>query len=200
VIVLPYGETGLLVETDAPLRLAAQATRIPGVREVVPAARTVLLRFDAHATDEAAVRAAIDAASREDAGTGGHYRAHLVEIQVRYDGADLAGVAQRLGISEDDVIARHSHPEYVVAFCGFSPGFAYLTGLDPLLHLPRLAEPRVSVPPGSVAIAGEFTGVYPRASPGGWRLLGTTDADLWNSDRAEPALLSPGTRVRFVPT
>jgi KipI family sensor histidine kinase inhibitor len=193
--VLRYGETGLLVETESPLHVAAQAAALRGVVEVVPAACTVLLRFDPHATDEASLRAAL-AGVRAD-GTGQLLEGPLVEIEVRYDGDDLADVAQSVDISQDDVVARHTAPTYVVAFCGFSPGFAYLTGLDPLLRLPRLGEPRVSVPAGSVAIAGEFTGVYPRSSPGGWRLLGRTEAELWNADRREPALLSPGTRVRF---
>jgi KipI family sensor histidine kinase inhibitor len=193
--VLRYGETGLLVETDAPLYVAAQAAGLRGVVEVVPAACTVFMRFDPHATDEATLRAALAGVSAE--GAGELVEGPLVEIDVRYDGEDLADVAQSAGISQDDVVARHTAPTYVVAFCGFSPGFAYLTGLDPLLRLPRLAEPRVSVPAGSVAIAGEFTGVYPRSSPGGWRLLGRTEAELWNADRRAPALLSPGTRVRF---
>ncbi len=91
----------------------------------------------------------------------------------------------------------HSGAGYTVRFCGFAPGFAYLDGLDPRLHVPRRDDPRTSIPAGSVAIAGEFAGVYPRASPGGWRLLGRTDASLWDVDRDPPALLTPGTRVRF---
>ncbi len=102
-------------------------------------------------------------------------------------------------MTADELVARHSEPRYVVAFCGFAPGFAYLSGLDERLHVARRAEPRTRVPAGSVGIAGEFTGVYPRASPGGWRLLGRTDADLWNLARTPPALLVPGTRVRFRP-
>jgi KipI family sensor histidine kinase inhibitor len=116
---------------------------------------------------------------------------------VRYDGPDLAAVAERAGRPEAEVIARHTAGDYRVAFCGFAPGFAYLTGLDPSLHVPRLARPRTRVPAGSVGIAGEYTAAYPRPSPGGWHLLGRTDADLWDLARAEPALLTPGTRVRF---
>jgi KipI family sensor histidine kinase inhibitor len=193
--VLPYGESGLLVETERPLLLAAQAAGFAGVVEVVPAACTVLVRFDPRSTDARGLHDSLaEVVLDADAPATGE----RVDIEVRYDGADLAAVADHLGVSEDEVVARHGAAEYVVAFCGFSPGFAYLTGLDPSLHMPRLPEPRVSVPAGSVAIAGEFTGVYPRRSPGGWRLLGTTDADLWNAGRPVPALLSPGTCVRFV--
>ncbi|HVU92653.1 MAG TPA: allophanate hydrolase subunit 1, partial [Jatrophihabitans sp.] len=123
----------------------------------------------------------------------------LVELAVEYDGPDLAATAAELGLSPAELVRRHAAGEYVVAFCGFAPGFAYLTGLDPALHVPRLAEPRTRVPAGAVGIAGEFTGVYPRPSPGGWRLLGRTDAVLWDLDRTPPALLPPGTRVRFRP-
>ena len=125
-------------------------------------------------------------------------RETTVEIPVRYDGADLAAVAERVGLSLDEVVALHCAPEYTVRFCGFSPGFGYLDGLDPRLHVPRHSSPRTSVPAGSVAVAGEFTGVYPRSSPGGWQLLGRTDAPLWDADRDPPALLTPGARVRFV--
>jgi KipI family sensor histidine kinase inhibitor len=102
-------------------------------------------------------------------------------------------------LSPSQLIDLHTGAEYTVRFCGFSPGFAYLDGLDPRLHVGRRASPRTAVPAGSVAIAGEFTGVYPRSSPGGWQLLGRTDAQLWEVTRDPPALLTPGTRVRFVP-
>jgi KipI family sensor histidine kinase inhibitor len=122
-----------------------------------------------------------------------------VEIAVRYDGDDLHAVAAETGLAPHHVVEVHASVTYTVAFCGFAPGFAYLTGLDQRLHLPRLSTPRTRVPAGSVAIAAEYAGVYPRSSPGGWRLLGRTDADLFDPDRREPALLTPGTRVRFVP-
>ena len=190
--VLPYGESAVLVETDEPLALTAALRGQDGLIELVPAARTVLVRFTP-GTDVRTLLAEVTACP--DAGAAGP----LVELDVRYDGADLAAVAAEAGLSAGEVIERHSSAEYVVAFCGFSPGFAYLTGLDAALHLPRLASPRTSVPPGSVAIAGEYTGVYPRSSPGGWRLLGRTDAALWDLARPVPALLAPGTRVRFRP-
>jgi KipI family sensor histidine kinase inhibitor len=121
-----------------------------------------------------------------------------VEIPVTYDGEDLGEVAALTGLSEAEVVARHQGASYRVAFCGFSPGFAYLTGLPRELHVPRRETPRTVVPAGSVAVAGDYASVYPRASPGGWRLLGRTDVPLWDLDRDPPALLRPGTRVRFV--
>ena len=114
-----------------------------------------------------------------------------------YDGPDLAAVAADTGLTVAEVIARHTAPAYTVGFIGFAPGFAYLIGLDPVLHVPRHASPRTRVPAGSVGIAGEFTGVYPRASPGGWQLLGRTNAALWDLARERPALLEPGVAVRF---
>jgi KipI family sensor histidine kinase inhibitor len=116
---------------------------------------------------------------------------------VRYDGADLGAVAAATGLAVDDVIARHTSASYTVAFCGFMPGFSYLVGVDARLQLPRRATPRTAVPGGAVAIASEFTAIYPSASPGGWHLLGITDAVLWDESREVPALLPPGTRVRF---
>lgn len=194
--VRPYGQAALLVETDAPLALWRAAARLPGVVEAVPAARTVLLRFDPAVTGEGALTAAV---AHLDLAHTPSPPAPTVELEVRYDGADLDVVADETGLSRDEVIGRHAAAAYVVAFGGFTPGFAYLTGLDPALRLPRLASPRTSVPAGSVAIADDYTGIYPRSSPGGWRLLGTTDADLWDAVRAEPALLRPGMRVRFHP-
>lgn len=124
---------------------------------------------------------------------------NLVTLEVHYDGADLAALAAELNLSTAALIQRHAEPTYEVGFCGFAPGFAYLTGLDPLLQLPRKASPRPQVPTGSVAIADSYTAVYPQASPGGWHLLGRTSATLFDLDRTDPALLQPGTQVRFVP-
>ncbi len=107
-------------------------------------------------------------------------------------------IAQLTGLGVDEVIRRHQRAEYVVAFVGFAPGFGYLVGGDPALRVPRRSTPRTRVPAGSVALAGEFTGVYPREGPGGWQLIGRTEAVLWDLDRQPPALLAPGTRVRFV--
>lgn len=195
--VLPYGNAALLVEPDDPaavLAFAAAARADPDVLETVPAARTFLVRCEP--PNVAGLRARLGAlgptvtAAPPPVG-------ELVVLDVRYDGADLADTAVELGLTSDELVRLHSAPEYVVAFCGFAPGFAYLNGLDSRLHVARRPEPRTRVPAGSVAIAAEFAGVYPRASPGGWRLLGRTDTDLWDLARTPPVLLVPGTRVRF---
>ncbi len=121
-----------------------------------------------------------------------------VEIPVVYNGPDLEEVARLTGLSQEEVVARHTGAEHVAAFLGFQPGFAYLTGGDELLHVPRREVPRTRVPGGTVAIAGPYSGVYPRDSPGGWRLLGSTTAAMFDPAREPPALLAPGDRVRFV--
>ncbi len=123
----------------------------------------------------------------------------VVELPVRYDGPDLADVAALWGVPEREVARIHAATEFRVAFCGFAPGFGYLTGLPARYDVPRRATPRTAVHAGAVGLAGPYTGVYPRASPGGWQLIGTTDAVLWDTAREPAALLSPGTRVRFVP-
>ena len=198
--VLPCGSAALLVELgsgDEVARLHAGLEAAPptGVEELVPGARSVLVRFDRSATDRQRLAEAVRAVPLLDAGTT---ESALVEIPVVYDGEDLEEVADLTGLSTAEVVARHSASSYRVAFCGFAPGFAYLTGLPAELHVPRRATPRVSVPAGAVAIAGEHAAVYPRSSPGGWRLLGRTDLVLWDLARDPPALLRPGTRVRFV--
>ncbi|WP_225154446.1 carboxyltransferase domain-containing protein, partial [Bradyrhizobium sp. NBAIM08] len=116
-----------------------------------------------------------------------------------YDGADLSEVAAACGLSIDEVVVLHSNATYTVAFCGFTPGFAYLRGLPPVLQLPRRDSPRTRVPPGSVAVASEYCAVYPTASPAGWNLIGSTSLTLFDGSAANPALLRPGDRVRFVP-
>ncbi len=121
------------------------------------------------------------------------------EVPVRYEGEDLADVARHTGLTPAEVVERHAAASYRVAFVGFQPGFAYLAGLPPELHVPRRASPRVRIPRGSVAIGGEWTGIYPLATPGGWNLIGSTDLELLAPDREEPALLQPGDEVRFVP-
>jgi len=122
----------------------------------------------------------------------------LVEIPVRYDGDDLTEVATACSLSIEQVIALHSNADYQVAFCGFAPGFAYLTGLPKELRLARRSSPRARVAAGSVAIAADYSAVYPRESPGGWHLIGSTTTSFWDTHRDPPALLQPGTRVRFV--
>lgn len=209
--VVPYGVDALLVDLPGltvvrALDDALRSDPPPGVIDVVPAARTVLVRFatpaDARDAVDAVLRAARAAGSRSsDEAAPGHpdsaTSADPVVLPVRYDGPDLAAVARATGLTEREVVRRHAAGEYTVAFGGFMPGFAYLTGLDPALHVPRRATPRERVPPGAVAIAGEFAAVYPAATPGGWMLLGTCDVPLFDVDRDPPALLRPGTRVRF---
>jgi 5-oxoprolinase (ATP-hydrolysing) subunit B len=191
----PYGDEALLVEPSDPavvLALAAALSADPDVLEVVPAARTLLVRAEAHAIARLAERLPRLATADVEPAAGGE-----VVLDVTYDGPDLEETAAALGLGPAELVRRHARGTYVVAFCGFAPGFAYLRGLDPALHVARRAEPRTRVPAGAVGIAGEFTGVYPRESPGGWQLLGRTDAVLWDLDRTPPALLAPGTRVRF---
>jgi KipI family sensor histidine kinase inhibitor len=165
------------------------------VTELVPAARTLLVAFDRAATDAARLESALrERRWRPGAPPDGP----LVEIPVTYDGEDLDAVAEHAGLDPREVVARHAAGRYVAAFCGFAPGFAYLTGLDERLHVRRRETPRTRVPAGSVAVADRFTAVYPRASPGGWQLIGRTNVALWDTHRDPPAVLVPGTRVRFV--
>ncbi len=167
-----------------------------GVVDAVPAACTLLTTFDPQVTTRAQVVAHLQSLSAERGGAAA--ATHTVEIPVTYDGQDLDEVAALTGLAPDEVVRRHLDGDYVVAFCGFAPGFAYLVGGDDALDVPRRSTPRTRVPGGSVALAGEFTGVYPRSGPGGWQLIGRTDATVWDLGQDPPALLAPGTRVRFV--
>lgn len=203
---LDYGDRAVLVEFDDVHAVTPAWQRLTGragssVRAVVPAARTVLVEFVPGALSPTEQR---DWVTRQLAAMTIEQNASSagepVEIAVRYDGADLDQVADLIGESREAVVARHCAPLYEVLFCGFSPGFAYLVGGDPVLRPPRLDSPRTSVPAGSVAIAAEFTGIYPRSSPGGWRLLGRTEAVLFDPGRPQPALLPPGTSVRLRPS
>jgi KipI family sensor histidine kinase inhibitor len=224
--VLPYGRDALLVDLASPeevdavhraLRGDLEAGRLPGVVEVVPAARTVLVAArEASALD--AVRTRLDTVDltpgtlADGSASDGPVppsacspdrsasRQHTVELPVHYDGEDLELVAADAGIDPAEVAARHTAASYTVAFGGFAPGFAYLAGLPGELQQPRLDSPRPRIPTGAVGVAGEFSGVYPRASPGGWRLIGRLADDapvLFDPDRDPPALLVAGTRVRF---
>nr|WP_228506270.1 5-oxoprolinase subunit PxpB [Frigoribacterium sp. VKM Ac-2530] len=197
---MPLGTDGVLIETDGldeslALFGALLAQPVAGILDVVPAARSVAVRFLPTLLPIASLMSVLRSLpTSRDAATEGR----LVEIPVVYDGEDLAEVARLSGLSVDEVVDRHAGATYTVAFTGFAPGFAYLTGGDPSLAVPRRATPRTSVPAGAVAMAGEFTGVYPRESPGGWQLLGRTDVALWDLAERVPALLQPGMRVRFV--
>ncbi|MFE2627143.1 allophanate hydrolase subunit 1 [Streptomyces sp. NPDC059374] len=198
---LPVGDDALLVEVSSgeearALHAELLRRRAEGslaVREIVPAARTVLLDG---LTDPD--RLAAELALSDVPPAPAHAR-DVVQLPVRYDGPDLADVAAHWGVPPDEVARIHAGTEFSVAFCGFAPGFGYLTGLPQRYDVPRRATPRTAVPAGAVALAGPYTGVYPRSSPGGWQLIGTTDAVLWDHTRMPAALLAPGTRVRFVP-
>lgn len=187
----------LLVEADdldQAMRLNLAWKGVPGIVERIPGARTVLVRFDPlriSASDLAAALAATPIDTAHLPGTG------EVTVPVRYDGEDLEEAASLLGVTAEELVNRHLAAHWRVAFSGFAPGFGYVVSSDPLFDVPRRASPRTRVPAGSVALAGEFTGVYPRESPGGWQLIGRTDAAMWDIDRDPPALLSPGTAVRF---
>jgi KipI family sensor histidine kinase inhibitor len=198
--VLDYGDQALLLQFGSTADVLAWAAAlrdaaIAGVLDIVPAARTVLLKLDGPGRQGAirgrlrTLRVAPDAVSTAPA--------EPTVIDVVYDGADLADVAEHSGLTTAQVIDAHTASPWQVAFCGFAPGFAYLVGGDPRLAVPRRSEPRSSVPAGTVGLASEFTGIYPRRSPGGWQLIGHTEAVLWDIDRPNPALLAPGLWVQF---
>jgi KipI family sensor histidine kinase inhibitor len=194
----PVGDRAVLVELPSladVLDLQAHLQRHPldGQLDVLAAAETVLIT-GASAT---ATRGFADALRQLQVRPAAPAGAALVQIDTVYDGEDLADVAAHTGLSIDGVIAAHTGQDWTAAFGGFAPGFLYLTGANAALTVPRRSSPRSSVPAGAVAVAGDYSAVYPRASPGGWQLLGRTDARLWDLDRAQPALIRPGNRVRF---
>jgi KipI family sensor histidine kinase inhibitor len=196
--VLPYGDRALLAEVADPatvvaLHAALQRSPLPGQRELVPAARTVLVVLDRPPVDVDADR--LRRLALTDSGRDTDGRA--LELPVVFDGPDLDEVARSTGRSVASLVETLAGTELTVAFGGFAPGFGYLTGLPTDLSVPRRATPRTRVPAGSVGLAGPFAGIYPRASPGGWQLIGRTDVVLFDVDRNPPALLTPGTRVRF---
>ncbi|WP_235747953.1 5-oxoprolinase subunit B family protein [Nocardia coffeae] len=197
------GDRALLVEPSDRDELMGFIDRlrddpVGGVCDVLPAARTVLITLRPGVDVVVMIRrlrAAFDTSSK--------YAARdvkdsaVVEIPVRYDGVDLTETAALLGISEAELIARHTGALWRCAFIGFAPGFGYLEAPGAELSVPRREQSRTAVPAGSVALAAGYSAVYPRSSPGGWRIIGRTTTTLWDLDRPEPALLRPGTRVRF---
>ena len=200
---LPIGPRTLLAELadlDETLALfdALNADPIPGLAEIIPAARTLMIRTAPGVLADAALAGQISA--RQPApGTPPAARAsETVELPVIYDGEDLADVARLMDLSIPEVIAAHQATTWQVAFCGFAPGFAYMTCDDPRFELPRRPSPRTRIPAGSVALAGRFCGVYPQETPGGWQLIGRTEVPMWDLTRDPPALLRPGVRCRFV--
>ncbi|WP_374773035.1 allophanate hydrolase subunit 1 [Streptomyces sp. NBC_01310] len=197
---LVVGGEALLIELDSAAEVAAlhaellrrrDAGELGAVRDLVPAARTVLLDG---VRDPAALGARI---ARWEVPPLTETEGPLVSVPVRYDGPDLEEVAERWGVRPREVAGIVGGTVFRVAFCGFAPGFGYLTGLAERYHLPRRDTPRTAVPAGSLALAGEYAGVYPRSSPGGWQLIGSTEAVLWDPGREPAALFAPGVRVRF---
>jgi KipI family sensor histidine kinase inhibitor len=193
---LPYGPRAVLAEFDDLDQVMAaanqwRAKRWSNVMEIVSAARTVLVVHDGtFSTDLLS----------EPSGFAPAMNGPVVDVPVRYDGEDLEWVAQQTELTVEQVVATHSSGVYTCAFCGFMPGFSYLVGLPHVLWLPRRATPRIRVPAGSVAVASEFTSVYPGESPGGWHLIGRTSLPMWDDAVDPAATIPPGTRVRFVPT
>jgi KipI family sensor histidine kinase inhibitor len=194
---LDYGDEAVLLEcTDLAEALGLAAVvraELPTVREVVPGARTLLLRLDAP-LPPAARRHLLTVAPQPFEPSP----ERSVTLAVDYDGEDLAEVGALTGLGVDGVVAAHTGQRWTVGFCGFAPGFGYLVGEDDRLRVSRRATPRTRVPAGAVGLAGPWSGVYPRSGPGGWQLIGRTDAVLWDLDADPPALLQPGTAVRFV--
>jgi KipI family sensor histidine kinase inhibitor len=214
VAVLPLGEAAYTVrlgsaatvenaERAAALAEAVRHAAIDGITEVVPSVASVTVYFEVGGAGGGGRRERIEHALRLLLAHTSHSplpppHSLLHTVPTRYEGADLAEVAARTGLSPDDVIARHTAREYHVLALGFLPGWAYLGPLDPALKLPRRDTPRTRIPAGAVAIAGLQTGVYPRVSPGGWHLIGSTDVVLFDAHRERSALFRAGDRVRFV--
>jgi KipI family sensor histidine kinase inhibitor len=176
----------------------AQASGLSAIVDIVPAATTVLVVVDEDIPIAPLRKALADLLVAENGKVP--LSEGTIEIPVRYDGPDLTAVAEHTGLSTQEIIAAHTGTDWRVAFGGFAPGFAYLSWGDPRLTVPRREEPRTSVAAGSVGLAGDYSAIYPRSSPGGWQLIGHTDVVVFDADRDPPALLQPGMSVRFVET
>ena len=199
--VFDYGDQALLVQCGSTTEVLAwaaalRAAALPGVVDIVPAARTVLVKLDAPRY-QGVIRQRLRKMRVTAGETASAARSADVVIDVVYDGPDLAEVAGHTGLTSAQVIDAHTSTLWRVGFSGFAPGFTYLVDGDPRLRVPRRAEPRTVVPAGSVALAGEFSAIYPRRSPGGWQLIGHTDAVLWDLERPSAALLTHGMWVQF---
>lgn len=200
-----YGDQALLLQFDSTAEVLAwndvlRDADLPGVVDIVPASRTVLVKLDGPRYAGMArqhlskLRLAPEALAEASAPVDGRVD---VVIDVVYDGEDIDEVATLTGMTAREVVGAHTGTPWRVGFAGFAPGFGYLVGGDERLTVPRRPEPRTKVPAGAVGLAGEFSGVYPRQSPGGWQLIGRTSAELWNVDRDPPAILTPGKWVQF---
>ncbi|EJB08181.1 allophanate hydrolase subunit 2 [Rhizobium leguminosarum bv. trifolii WSM597] len=197
---LPSGSTSMLVELDglqeALNLLDSLRAQLPlGVRDLIPAARTIMVDYDPAIVSSDAL---VQLISNLDLSAQAARHGETFEIPVIYDGEDLRDVADHLGCTQTEVIRHHTEATFTVAFTGFAPGFAYMTSDDPIFNVPRRGTPRVRIPAGSVALAGRFGGVYPSDSPGGWQLIGRTPLKMWDLSRERAALLTPGDRVRFM--
>ena len=209
-LLLRFGD-GIDIDLNARVHAAARAIRaakLPGITDIAPAYATLLVRFDPLSRGGDALPESVtkildrgfQQGDEPEASSPRKLPTQRTEIPVCYGGEygpDLGTIAQRAGMTPDQVIERHMRTEYTVAMLGFAPGFPYLLGLDSALHTPRRANPRTRVPAGSVAIGGAQTGIYPRELPGGWNLIGRTPLVLFDSDRDPPCLLAPGDCVRF---
>jgi KipI family sensor histidine kinase inhibitor len=195
-----YGDTAALVELgdlDEVLGLYRDlaARDLPGIVSLVPSSRTLLVQVDTQVTSLAAVVRDLE---RADPSADRPQDADPIEIAVTYDGEDLEEVGELTGLGVRGVVEAHTDQVWTVGFVGFAPGFGYLVGEDTRLKVPRRDRPRSAVPVGAVGLADEYSGVYPRRSPGGWQLIGRTEVAMWDVARDPPALLRPGGTVRFV--
>jgi KipI family sensor histidine kinase inhibitor len=201
-VVTPSGEYGLLVEPPTPeglaeLRAALRRRTFSGVTDWVAGERNILLVLEKEG-DRSIVHRELEAALTNREASRIDVETAVLDVPVVYDGADLPDVAGTLGLTPRQVIEQHTRIVWTCAFIGFAPGFGYLTSADGALAVPRRREPRPSVPSGAVALAGGYSAIYPRSSPGGWQIIGSTELQLWDVEANPPNLIGPGTRVRFV--